>query len=146
MSRPTLHLFSFGFKYSGPPRDETGHGGGFVFDCRALPNPYWEEALRPFPGTDPRVIAFFEAQPDVAQYARHAVKLVIFTMQTYAKLEREHLQVAFGCTGGRHRSVYLAEWMKWEIEALGFPVVLAHCDLNRDAQAKGAAPAAGTGT
>jgi len=136
MPPPTIYLFSFGFKYSGPPQDESGHGGGFVFDCRALPNPYWDETLRPFPGTAPQIAAFFEAQPEVATFAHGAAELVLYTARTYARLERERLMVAFGCTGGRHRSVYLAEGLKRELERMGFPVVLKHRDLQRDGEAK----------
>lgn len=132
MQKPTVHVFSFGFKHSAPPSDMNGHGGGFVFDCRALPNPYWDDVLRPFPGTDPRVVAFFEKEPDVAEFARHATGLVLFTARTYAKLDRDHLYVAFGCTGGRHRSVYLAEVLKREVEQGGFQAVLTHLHLERD--------------
>ncbi len=143
MPPPTIHLFSFGYKYSGPPRDESGHGGGFVFDCRALPNPYWDEALRPFAGSAPPIVAFFETQPDVAKFARHAAELVLYTARTYARLERERLMVAFGCTGGRHRSVYLAELLRRELEQAGFPVVLIHRDLHRDGEPEPPAREAG---
>ncbi len=133
MPRPAIHLFSFGYKYSGPPRDESGHGGGFVFDCRALPNPYWDEVLRPYPGQAAPIVAYFEARPEVAEFARHAVELVLYTARSYERLERERLMVAFGCTGGRHRSVYLAERLKEALERAGFPVVLTHQDLHRAA-------------
>lgn len=134
MPKPTIRVFSFGFKHSEPPPDANGHGGGFVFDCRALPNPYWDETLRPFPGTDPRIVAFFEAHQDVADFARHATQLVLFTARTYATLDRAHLYVAFGCTGGRHRSVYLADLLKRELERNGFSVDLTHRDLDREAE------------
>jgi len=133
MPGPTLHLFSFGYKHGGPPRDESGHGGGFVFDCRALPNPFWDPALRPFAGTDATVVRFFEAQPEVAEFLAHARQLVLYTARTYARLERERLHVAFGCTGGRHRSVYLADRLTRDLEREGFPVVLTHRDLERAA-------------
>jgi RNase adaptor protein for sRNA GlmZ degradation len=132
MPRPTIHLFSFGYKFSGPPRDESGHGGGFVFDCRALPNPYWDEALRPHTGQAAPIAAYFEARPEVAEFARHAAELVLYTAHSYERLERERLMVAFGCTGGRHRSVYLAERLKAALEREGFPVALTHRDLDRD--------------
>jgi RNase adapter protein RapZ len=131
MPGPTIHLYSFGFKYGGPPPDESANAGGFVFDCRALPNPYWDVALRPFPGTAPAVVRFFEAQSEVGDYAAHATQLVLFTARTYTRLERNRLMVAFGCTGGRHRSVYLAERLKLDLEREGFAVVLIHRDLHR---------------
>ena len=131
MPAPTIHLFSFGYKFSGPPRDDSGHGGGFVFDCRALPNPYWDEALRPYAGTAPPIAAFFEARPEVAAFAQHAAELVLYAARSYLTLGRERLMVAFGCTGGRHRSVYLAERLKEALEREGFPVVLLHRDVHR---------------
>ena len=137
MPGPTLHLFSFGYKYDGPPGDDSGHGGGFVFDCRALPNPFWDQTLRPFAGTDPLVVRFFEAQPEVADFLAHARQLVLYTARTYARLERERLLVAFGCTGGRHRSVYLADRLTRDLEREGFPVVLIHRDVERGAAEAG---------
>ncbi|MFI5400735.1 MAG: hypothetical protein ACHQZQ_06770 [SAR324 cluster bacterium] len=139
----TVHLFSFGFKYGGPPRDESGHGGGFVFDCRALPNPYWDPALRPFIGTDPSIVRFFDAHPEVAEFAAHARQLVLYTARTYLGLERERLTVAFGCTGGRHRSVFLADRLRCDLEREGFPVVLTHRDVQRGGTDADTASAAG---
>ena len=131
MPGPTIHLFSFGYKYDGPPRDDSGHGGGFVFDCRALPNPFWDEALRPFAGTDPIIVRFFEGLPEVAEYLSHCAELVRYTAQTYNRLGRERLMVAFGCTGGRHRSVYLADRMHGNLVRAGYPVHLTHRDVHR---------------
>jgi UPF0042 nucleotide-binding protein len=68
----------------------------------------------------------------VAEFARHAAELVLYTAHSYERLERERLMVAFGCTGGRHRSVYLAERLKAALEREGFPVALTHRDLDRD--------------
>jgi RNase adaptor protein for sRNA GlmZ degradation len=142
MPGPTLHLFSFGYKFDGPPRDESGHGGGFVFDCRALPNPFWDLALRPFGGTDPAVVRFFESQPEVAEFLAHARQLVLYTARTYARLERHRLMVAFGCTGGRHRSVYLADRLTGDLMREGFPVVLIHRDVERGSGGEPSQPAA----
>ena len=130
-SRLTVHVFSFGFKFSGPPPDESGHGGGFVFDCRALPNPFWEEALRPHSGREAQVVSFMERQTDVAAFAEHAWSLVRYTAAVYRKLGRERLMVAFGCTGGRHRSVYMAELMAGRLRDEGIDVALVHRDMER---------------
>ncbi len=130
-SKPTVFLYSFGFKFSGAPRDESGHGGGYVFDCRALPNPFWDEALRPFSGLDAPVAAFMERQPEVAAYAEHALWLVRHTALTYRRLARERLMVAFGCTGGRHRSVYLAELTARKLRDEGIAVRIEHRDIRR---------------
>jgi len=125
----TIHLFSFSYRNGGPPADESGHGGGFVFDCRALPNPYWEEALRSHSGLDAPVAAFFEAHPEAGAFAAHAAGLVLPAARAYAERGYERLMAAFGCTGGRHRSVYQAELLRHALEAAGFRVVLTHRDL-----------------
>lgn len=130
-SVPTIHLFSFGYKFSGPPLDESGHGGGFVFDCRALPNPFWDEALRPFSGREDPVVAFMEQQPAVLEFGDHALWLVHYTAAAYRDMGRERLMVSFGCTGGRHRSVYLAERTLGLLRHRGHEVLLDHRDVAR---------------
>ena len=132
-SQPDLivHVFSFGFLVSGIPADDGGHGGGFVFDCRALPNPHWDDALRPYRGDQPPVIAFMEGHPEVARFAAHAAKLVIDSARAYREMGRERLMVSFGCTGGRHRSVYQAEQLAAALRDEGFQVVLTHLDAER---------------
>lgn len=128
----TLYVYSFGFKYGGPPKDDSGHGGGFTFDCRALPNPFWVEELKPFSGKTPQIAAFMEAKPEILAFADHALKLVEYSAQVYRELGRERLMVSFGCTGGRHRSVYQAERMAKSLEALGYRVSLDHLHIDHD--------------
>ena len=127
----TIHLFSFGFKYSGLPEDSTGNGGGFVFDCRALPNPYWDETLRPHTGLDAPIATFMEGHPEVARFAGSAADLVLQSARVYTEREYASLMVAFGCTGGRHRSVYLAELLRTALEAQGYRVRTRHVELGR---------------
>ena len=127
----TVHLFSFGYKYSGVPPDDAGHGGGFVFDCRCLPNPHWEEALRHRGGNEAPVIAYLAAQPAVAQFVTHAAALVVQAARRYQGDGRTRLMVSCGCTGGRHRSVYVAERLAEALRAEGVAVVLTHQDLGR---------------
>jgi RNase adaptor protein for sRNA GlmZ degradation len=129
----TIHLHSFSFRQGGAPQDPSSHGGGFVFDCRALPNPFWDEVLRPYSGLEPPVVAFMERHPEVREFADHAAGLVIAASRAYAERGFERLMVAFGCTGGRHRSVYLAEQLRQVLEAEGFKVVMTHRDIARDA-------------
>ena len=106
-----ISILSFSYK-RGLPEDETGNGGGFVFDCRAMPNPFWDESLRGFSGCDKPIADFFERHKDkVSHFLDTAETLVRHTIAQYQKDGREHLQVAFGCTGGQHRSVYFAEHM-----------------------------------
>ncbi len=106
-----ISILSFSYK-RGLPEDKTGNGGGFVFDCRAMPNPFWDEALRGFSGCDKPIAEFFEQYKDkVDCFLDAAEALVRQSIGEYQKDGREHLQVAFGCTGGQHRSVYFAERM-----------------------------------
>lgn len=134
MTQPlTVHVYSFGYKFSGPPTDPTSNGGGFVFDCRALPNPFWDEAVRAYSGIETPVIAWLGKEAEVGEFAANVAKLVLYTARTYAKLGRERLQVAFGCTGGRHRSPYLAERMREALQAEGIRVELRHVDIEREA-------------
>ena len=129
----TVFLFSFGYHHSGPRADDSGHGAGCVFDCRGVPNPFWDEALRSYSGGDAPVREFMAAQPEVRRFADHAAELVSFTARAYAERGHERLMVSFGCTGGRHRSVYLAERLRERLEGEGFRVTLTHLDVARAA-------------
>ena len=127
----TIHLFSFGFKYSGPPEDQSGNGGGFVFDCRSLPNPYWDEALRPHSGLEAPIREFMEGHPEVSVFAEGAAGMVLNAVRVYKEREYTSMIVAFGCTGGRHRSVYQAERLRTTLEAAGYRVKTNHLDVDR---------------
>lgn len=106
-----VSILSFSFK-RGIPDDPTGNGGSLVFDCRAMPNPHAFEELRHFTGLDKPVADFFAKFPkSVESFLEAAETLVRHTIGEYMKDGRKHLQVAFGCTGGQHRSVYFAERM-----------------------------------
>ncbi|MDK9723693.1 MAG: RNase adapter RapZ [Sterolibacteriaceae bacterium MAG5] len=94
---------SFGFKH-GLPLD-----ADLVFDVRCLPNPHYDPALRPLTGRDAAVIAFLEAQPEVARMAADIHRFVADWLPAYIRDNRSYLTVALGCTGGQHRSVYFAE-------------------------------------
>ena len=102
-------ILSFSYM-RGLPEDETGHGGGFVFDCRCLPNPFWNEELRRFSGKDEPVREFFaKHREEVEAFAGAAEALVRQTIRVFQSDGRQHLMVAFGCTGGQHRSVFFAQ-------------------------------------
>jgi RNase adaptor protein for sRNA GlmZ degradation len=122
-----ISILSFSYK-RGLPEDASGNGGGFVFDCRAMPNPFWDESLRGFSGCDKSVVDFFEQHKDkVNCFLNAAEALVRQSADQYQKDGREHLQVAFGCTGGQHRSVYFAECMAERLAGIyGVEVVVAH--------------------
>ena len=106
-----IAVVSFSYK-RGLPEDPTGNGGGFVFDCRAMPNPFWDESLRGYTGRDKPIVDFFAGyKAEVDEFLDAAESLVRQSIRAYLKDGRENLQVAFGCTGGQHRSVYFAERM-----------------------------------
>lgn len=99
----TLLFESFGFKH-GLPLD-----ADLVFDVRCLPNPHYDPQLRPLTGADAPVIAFLEAQPEVARMLADIRRFVEDWLPSYIRDNRSYLTVALGCTGGQHRSVYFAE-------------------------------------
>lgn len=96
---------SFGFKY-GLPVD-----ADLVFDARCLPNPFYEPALRRLTGLDEPVVNFLEAVPDVLRMAEDIERFLSHWLAAYIRDGRSYLTAAIGCTGGQHRSVYLAEWL-----------------------------------
>src|SRR5438874_2342420 len=102
-TRLTLLFESFGFKH-GVPLD-----ADLVFDVRCLPNPYYEPELQPLTGCDPAVVEFLEKLPEVDRMYRDIYHFVASWLPDYARDNRNYLTVAIGCTGGRHRSVYLVE-------------------------------------
>lgn len=107
----TISIYSFAYK-NGIPEDYTGNGGGFVFDCRSLPNPGRYEEYNAFTGLDKEVISFLEPLPEINVYLKNVKNLVSAAVSNYLFRGFNHLQVSFGCTGGQHRSVYMAEKLK----------------------------------
>ncbi|HKM47761.1 MAG TPA: RNase adapter RapZ [Terriglobales bacterium] len=104
----TVRVISFSF-HRGLPQDDTGNGGGFVFDGRSLPNPGREERFKTLTGKDAPVIEYLNQQESVHQFLASAKSLVDASVSDYQRRGFKHLMVSFGCTGGQHRSVYLAE-------------------------------------
>ena len=139
----TIHLYSFAFKHRGIPEPLVGshlngEGGGFVFDCRALPNPFWDERLRPFTGLEAPILEYMAACPEAQAFAAQAAAMVLEAAQSYHAQEKPTLRVAFGCTGGRHRSVWQVERLREALEREGFRVTVAHLDIGHglEGQAK----------
>lgn len=132
----TVRIFSFSFHHE-PPADDSGHGGGFVFDARSLPNPGREEQFRALTGKDEAVIEYLDRQESVGQFLAHAVALVDASVANYRRRGFSNLMVSFGCTGGQHRSVYLAEQLAQHLRgAKGVDVVVRHTQLEKLAKAR----------
>ena len=111
----TIDVQSFSFK-QGLPDDPSGNGGGHIFDCRALPNPGRYPEYKAYTGADSPVADFLQSQPAVEEFLSHARAIVAQSVDCYLERRFSHLSVAFGCTGGQHRSVYcaaqLAAWLR----------------------------------
>ncbi len=110
-----VHLSSFSFR-KGYPVDKGLNGGGFVFDCRGLPNPGRIPLYRQYTGMDEPVIAYLEKREEVSLFLENAWNLVASSIRNYQERGFINLSVAFGCTGGQHRSVYCAEQLRKRIE------------------------------
>ncbi|MGH8132604.1 MAG: RNase adapter RapZ [Steroidobacteraceae bacterium] len=116
--RLSITFESFGFKHGIPGEAD------FVFDARALPNPYWEPGLRNLTGRDAEVIRFLETHTDVATLIADIARFVRARVPEYRASNRGYLTVAVGCTGGQHRSVYIVDRLAEEFAA-AFPDVTA---------------------
>jgi len=124
-----IDIYSFSYHLSGIPADESGHGGGFVFDCRILPNPGREERFRDRNGLDPEVRDYLERHDAVHAFLEHVRALLSTAAEAHTARNFVHLHVAFGCTGGRHRSVYCAEAVASYLRDAGYDVVVTHREI-----------------
>jgi RNase adaptor protein for sRNA GlmZ degradation len=124
-----VRLFSFSFR-RGMPKDDTGHGGGFVFDARSIPNPGREERFKTLTGKDAPVIDYLNQQESVHQFLASVMSLVDASVHTYQGRGFTSLTVSFGCTGGQHRSVYFAEQVAKRLtDRNRVEVVVRHLEL-----------------
>src|SRR5450759_1159447 len=120
-----ISLLSFGYKY-GHPLD-----AHIIFDVRFLPNPYWVPELRDRKGTDKRVKKFVLERPEALEFVDRFKGLIEFILPDYLRERRPYLSIGIGCTGGRHRSVVIANELARRFKKEGQPVSVAHRDINK---------------
>jgi UPF0042 nucleotide-binding protein len=118
-------LISFGFKH-GVPLDVD-----LMFDCRFLPNPYWIDALRSHSGLEPEVRKYVLDRPETTEFLDKLDDLLCMLIPAYMREGKSYLTVAMGCTGGRHRSVVLAEELGRRLDGRGIPATVFHRDVER---------------
>ncbi len=129
-----VRIMSFSF-HRGLPKDDSGHGGGFVFDGRSLPNPGREERFKALTGRDAPVIEYLNQEQSVHQFLASVMSLVDASISNYQQRGFKSLMVSFGCTGGQHRSVYLAEQVAKRLgNRTGIEVILNHRELENPPQ------------
>jgi len=121
--RMTVSVLSFGYKHGVPPEAD------LVFDARFLPNPNFVPRLRRLSGADRPVVAYLERQPETAAFLRRVLSLVRFVLPRHEREGRSYLTLAVGCTGGRHRSVMLANALGAAVKKKRYPVRVYHRDL-----------------
>lgn len=121
-----VSIISFGFKYGIPP------GADLVFDVRFLKNPNYEPALKPLTGKDSAVKDYVLSDPASKEFMRHLFSLIEFSLPHYAKEGKPYLSIAVGCTGGRHRSVTIAEELACFLKRHGYKVFVHHRDVERE--------------
>ena len=120
-----VSVVSFGFRY-GIPTD-----ADLVFDVRFLPNPHFIPRLRPFSGKDARVARYIRSFPQTNEFLRRIESLLAYLIPHYIGEGKSYLTVAIGCTGGRHRSVTLAEVMRRSLQRKGYASKVVHRDLDK---------------
>ncbi len=135
--RLAVSVQSFSYK-RGVPR-----GVDMIFDCRFLANPYWNPALRALDGRDSAVVDYIRTDPRFAEFFQRLHDLLLLLLPAHLDEGKAHLSIGFGCTGGQHRSVALAEMMGTALAQAGWPVSKRHRELERKGAATAAASPAG---
>jgi RNase adapter protein RapZ len=120
-----ISVVSFGYRY-GIPTD-----ADLVFDVRFLPNPHFVKKLRPYTGRDARVVRFLRSMPETREFIRRVGGLLGYVIPYYIREGKSYLTIGFGCTGGRHRSVMVAETMGRMLARQGYRAGVVHRDLQR---------------
>jgi len=122
----TVLVESFGFKFGIPVDCDN------TYDVRFLPNPFYEEDLKMHSGKDPEIAAYLEHFPETETFIQKQVGVLAYTLPLYIRECKARLVIGIGCTGGRHRSVYIAESIGRHIQDLGYDAVVYHRDIDKD--------------
>jgi UPF0042 nucleotide-binding protein len=122
-----ISIQSFSYKRGAPPAVD------MIFDCRFLKNPHWDDALKPLDGRDPRVQDFVASDPLYPSFFAKVSELVEMLLPAFQEEGKSHLVVGFGCTGGQHRSVALAEALTKRLAIEGWRASIRHRELERRA-------------
>ncbi len=120
-----ITIISFGFKFSPP------YNMDLLFDVRFLPNPHFVPELRPLTGLDPEIRAFLHQQPEYEEFYRRLLDFISYLIPQYKKEMKSYLTIGIGCTGGRHRSVAIAQRLGDDLEKAGHNVEIVHRDYRR---------------
>jgi UPF0042 nucleotide-binding protein len=120
-----VQFISFGHKHGVP------HQVDLLFDVRHLPNPYFDKNLKELPGSNPRVIEFLQREPDVEETIRRFTDLLEYLLPLYKREGKSYLTVGIGCTGGRHRSVFVANRLSEALKKDNFEVSVIHRDVQK---------------
>src|SRR5207253_6175936 len=120
-----VQVFSFGHKYGSPPELE------LLFDVRHLPNPFFVPELRDLSGHDRRVVKYLRSKPEVEETLRRFSDLLDYLLPLYKREGKSYVTVGIGCTGGRHRSVVVANALARRLRRAGFEATAAHRDVKK---------------
>lgn len=125
-TRMRVHVLSFGHKYGSPPQVE------LLFDVRHLPNPYFVPELRNLSGHDSRIVRFLKGKPEVAETLNRFDDLLKYLLPLYKREGKSYVTVGIGCTGGRHRSVMIANALASRLSKAGFDATAIHRDIRKN--------------
>ncbi len=120
-----VEVVSFGHKYGGP------RGSDLLFDVRHLPNPYFQKDLKHLVGEDPKIIEYLLAQPEVTETIERFTDLLLYLLPRYQREGKSYLTIGIGCTGGRHRSVMVANSLKKILKENNFDASVTHRDMQK---------------